>query len=97
MLLKTGRSIYNIGSARPIAIQVISKDSLRNCAIMDILPAPEDFLTPISFALFDERAVERFIKLIQAINWIKAAMVMSITKNPELEFLPISELRLLET
>ena len=43
-------------------------DSKKNCRISCLLPEPSVFLTPTSFALFSERAVERFMKLTQAIN-----------------------------
>ena len=49
-------------------------DSVRNCAIRLFLKEPNTFLTPTSFARLDERAVERFIKLTQAINKIRIAI-----------------------
>ena len=44
------------------------------------LPEPNVFRTPTSFALFSERAVEKFMKFTQAIsNMIKATIVNSRT------------------
>ena len=60
-------------------MQVLS-DSKKNCSTSCFLPDPSVFLTPTSFALFSERAVERFMKLTQAIsNMINAMMVNSRT------------------
>src|SRR5688572_12002838 len=55
------------------AINVNSKASLKNCPIKTRLAAPITFRTPISFALLTERAVLKFIKLIQAISNINTA------------------------
>lgn len=52
-----------------------------NCFIKSFLWAPINFLTPTSFALFEARAVERFIKLIQAITWIRTAINIKIYRN----------------
>src|SRR5580693_6084682 len=49
-------------------------DSIRNCAINDFFNAPATFRIPTSFARFSLLAVDRFMKLIQAINNIKTAM-----------------------
>ena len=55
-------------------------DSKKNCSTNCFLPDPSVFLTPTSFALFSERAVERFMKLTQAISsMINAMMVNSRT------------------
>jgi hypothetical protein len=53
----------------------MSTDSPRNCHIRDCFNAPETFLMPTSFALFSLLAVDRFMKLMQAINKRKPAMI----------------------
>ncbi len=69
-------------AAIPMAItkdrkQAIS-DSTRNWAIKLFFRLPNTFRTPTSFARLAEQAVERFIKLMQAINKIKIAMAEKI-------------------
>ena len=49
-------------------------DSPKNCEISCERLAPITFRKPISFARFTDRAVERLIKLQQAINKIKSAV-----------------------
>ena len=56
------------------AIKAITSDSPKNCLIKEPLPAPNTFLTPTSVDLLEERAVDKFIKLMQAINKVKKAM-----------------------
>src|SRR4028118_1763633 len=63
-------------SARTKAIKDKRTASQRNCLIREAFSAPSTFLTPISNALFEERAVERFIKLTHAIS--KVTMVIDI-------------------
>ena len=46
----------------------INNDSLKNCLISCFLSEPTALRTPTSFALFSERAVLRFMKLMQAIS-----------------------------
>ena len=53
-------------------------DSLINCTDNCQRCAPIDFLMPTSLALSAERAVERFIKLIQAISKTTKAMMQKI-------------------
>lgn len=55
-------------------IEVI-KDSLRYWKMSDPLCAPTDFLIPTSLAFREALAVERFIKLMQAMTKIKAAIM----------------------
>ena len=60
------------------AIKVIISASPRNCAISDDRTAPSVFRIPTSADLFEKRAVERFMKLIQAISRMNMAMEASI-------------------
>ncbi len=53
-------------------------DSVRNCQIRVFLSVPNTFLMPTSLALFAERAVDRFMKLMQAINKINNATAEKI-------------------
>src|SRR6202795_695942 len=66
------------GRARVRAIAAAARDirmdSIRNCHIRLRGLTPNTFRTPISFALSRERAVDRFIKLIQAISTMKTAI-----------------------
>ena len=51
----------------------ITVDSVRNCKPSDARRAPMTFLKPISIARRVDRAVARFMKLIQAMTRIKIA------------------------
>ena len=66
--LKKGRtrtiSRMDVSPTRKVKIT----DSVRNWLIRNRLDAPATFLTPTSLARLAERAVIRFMKLIQAIN-----------------------------
>ena len=75
-----------ISNGRAIRIPIRDKnnDSARNCFISAYLPAPITFRTPTSLALLDARAVERFMKLIQAITWISTAIRIMIYRKEEL-------------
>src|SRR5450755_3991615 len=53
-------------------------DSVKNCVIKCDRSEPATFLIPTSFARLAERAVERFIKLTQAISKIKMAITEKI-------------------
>src|SRR5579863_722205 len=68
----------NRSAAIPSAInnerKLISTDSVRNCVMRLERREPATFLMPISFKQLDDRKVERFMKLTQAINRIKIAM-----------------------
>src|SRR5690242_8337013 len=61
--------------ARTKAIEVKINDSQKNCEINCFLFEPNVFLMPTSFARFSLLAVERFIKLMHAINKIITAMM----------------------
>ena len=52
-------------------------DSNRNCRISCFLSEPMVFLTPTSLARLLDRAVERFIKLMQAIS----SMIKAVTEK----------------
>ncbi len=56
-----------------VEIKTINVDSVRNCIISSLRSVPNTFLIPTSFARLAERAVVRFIKLIQAISKINNA------------------------
>ena len=68
MVLKAGKTNSTIIKANAKAINEITKDSLKNCPINSPRPEPMALRTPTSFALFSERAVLKFMKLMQAIN-----------------------------
>ncbi len=74
-----------LSATSPIASRAEKKlrstDSPRNWVISPPLLAPTTFRMPTSFALFSLRAVLRFIKLIQAISRIKAAMMAESFTN----------------
>ncbi len=55
-------------------------DSVRNCVTSILRVEPATFLIPTSFALRDACAVERFMKLIAAINTIRMAMLPKIIR-----------------
>src|SRR2546430_4018061 len=61
--------------ARIKAMSVKMNDSQKNCVINCFLFEPSVFLMPTSFARFSLLAVERFIKLMQAINRIITAII----------------------
>ena len=55
--------------------KVMNSDSRMYCTISDFLFAPTVFFTPISLSLVDALAVDKFIKLIQAISNIMMAII----------------------
>jgi hypothetical protein len=73
MSLKKGITIQAIITATIIENSAINVDSVRNCWIRVLFSVPSTFRMPTSFARFAERAVDKFMKLIQAINKIKIA------------------------
>ena len=54
-------------------IMAISTDSPKNCFNREDLSAPNTFRTPTSAALLEELAVDKFMKLIHAINNVSRA------------------------
>ena len=53
-------------------------DSPRNCFMRSYFPAPITFLTPTSLALFDARAVDKFMKLMHAMMSMNKATAEKI-------------------
>src|ERR1700753_903096 len=78
--LNAGRKTITISSASTKAIKVINMDSPKNWRIRALFSAPNTFLTPTSAERLDERAVDKFIKLIQAISKVNMAMDPSTYK-----------------
>ena len=54
-------------------IMAINTDSPKNCFNRDDRSAPNTFRTPTSAARFEELAVDKFMKLMQAINKVSSA------------------------
>src|SRR4051794_35971453 len=77
-LLNKGNNNTAAAKAMIAAKRVTITDSVRNCAIKYLRGEPKTFLTPTSRARFEERAVERFMKLTQAISNIKIAIAEKI-------------------
>ena len=73
-LLYHGKINTTIIIAVRMPITVTKADSPKNCHIIFFLYAPNTFLKPTSFLLMADFAVERFIKLMQAINRIIKAV-----------------------
>ena len=61
-------------------MKLIRMDSVKNCEQISS-NEPNTFLTPTSFARFDERAVARFIKFTQAMNNMNKAIAEKIYTN----------------
>ncbi len=59
------------------AIKVSKTASPINCCIKTPRTAPTTLRTPISLARFTDRAVVKFIKLIQAMSRIKTATMLN--------------------
>ncbi len=76
--LKVGRKSSTNKIAKIIAIKLIKIVSVKNCLISEIWFEPSVFLIPTSLALPEERAVERFVKFMQAIRRIARAMIEKI-------------------
>src|SRR5215213_6674408 len=74
-LLKEGSTKKTANMEKRKAITASMIDSKKNCVTNCFLSEPSVFRTPTSLALFSERAVERFIKLTQAIIKITKAMI----------------------
>ncbi|MNY78501.1 hypothetical protein D3C86_2187690 [compost metagenome] len=53
-------------------------DSVRNCHTSSIFSEPITFLTPTSRARFEEPAVDKFMKLMQAISSIMMATALKM-------------------
>src|ERR1700733_14881429 len=72
--LNSGSSSLAPKTAITVAIKVTITDSDKNCAIKYLRGEPSTLRTPTSRALFDERAVDRFMKFTQAMSNINMAM-----------------------
>src|SRR5688572_20338387 len=66
--LNEGKACCTKSMENEKAIKTINTDSTKNCAINWLRCEPIAFLTPTSLARFAERAVDKFIKLMHAIN-----------------------------
>src|SRR6185503_2635500 len=72
--LNAGSSATAAKKAISAATKVINTDSVRNWKTKYLRGEPSTLRTPTSRARFAERAVERFMKLTQAISRIKRAI-----------------------
>ena len=72
--LNRGNKAHAASTAIKAPIKVTTMDSVKNCAIRYLRGDPSTFLTPTSRARFDERAVDKFMKLTQAISNINMAI-----------------------
>src|SRR5580765_8488665 len=68
IMLNQGSAANTINKAKPDEMITTRNDSAKNCAMSCLRPDPRVLRTPTSLALFSERAVLRFMKLIQASN-----------------------------
>src|SRR5688500_14271680 len=84
MYEKKDRDSKAIPKARIKAIKLINTDSPINCLIKECFSAPRTFLMPTSEERFDERAVDKFIKLIQASRRANKAMEPKIYNEARL-------------
>src|ERR1700722_975070 len=73
-VLNTGRRAHARNKARVAPAIVTMTDSVRNWATRYFRGDPSTFLMPTSLARLADRAVDRFMKLIQAINRMNKAM-----------------------
>src|SRR5882757_951527 len=72
--LNAGNNAIAAIKAITVAAKATKIDSIRNCAIRCFFNDPKTLRTPTSRALFADLAVERFMKLTQAINSINRAI-----------------------
>src|SRR5215207_4212888 len=80
-----------MANARSKAITLIKTDSPINCFTKEFFSAPRTFRIPTSAERFDERAVDKFMKLIQASRRVNKAMEPRIYKEA---VLPTAEILL---
>src|SRR4030095_16253954 len=76
--LKTGSTRYAMMMASTSEKTAISVDSVRNWNMRNFLSVPSTLRIPTSLARLAERAVVRFMKLMQAINRINKATAEKI-------------------
>src|SRR4030095_6432425 len=72
--LNGGSKSQTIRTAKTMASKVSIIDSDRNCKMSCLRLAPTTFFIPTSFIRLEAFAVERFMKLMQAITKIKMAI-----------------------
>src|SRR4029077_21171565 len=77
-LLNAGKTIITIINASTNENKQKKKDSLKNFLMSNDCPAPNTFCIPVSLARFNAAAVERLIKLKQAINKINPAIINNV-------------------
>ena len=75
---KTLDTTITIMIAKTSAVNAKVTDSVKNCRIKLLLRAPTTLRMPTSRARLAERAVARFIKLMQAITKTKIAIIEKI-------------------
>ena len=73
--LKSGNNSHASPTANTVDVSVTNNDSVKNCATRYLRADPSTLRTPTSFALFDDRAVKRFMKFTQAISRINMAII----------------------
>ncbi len=78
--LNAGNNNSVMVNANTNAMKLIKTDSPRNWLINEPFSAPNTFLMPTSALRFEDRAVLRFMKLMQAISNVNSAMEASIYK-----------------
>src|SRR5689334_7427594 len=77
-VLKCGRKNSVKAMASAMESTVVRKDSVMNCLTRLLFKEPNTFLTPTSRARLADLAVDRFMKLIQAIKRMNTAMAVNI-------------------
>src|SRR4051812_20538421 len=92
--LNNGNIAHATNTAITVAVSVTITDSARNWAIKYLLLEPNTLRTPTSRARLAERAVERFMKLMQASINIKTAITENIYTYSTLPLIPSSRCRL---
>src|SRR5690606_12888590 len=95
IVLNGFKKIQTKTTATKVAKIAYTNDSPKNERIKEPLPAPITFRMLTSLALFSERAVERFIKLMQAINKTTQAIKLNKRKYlilPSCSFPDLSKL-----
>src|SRR5215211_6719843 len=78
---KKGNDSKVMANARNKAIKLIKMDSPINRFTKEFFSAPRTFRMPTSVERFDERAVDKFMKLIQASRRVNKAMEPRIYKE----------------
>src|SRR5688572_12814486 len=84
MYEKKGKASNAIRNANNRAIKLSRTDSPMNCFIKDCFSAPKTFLMPTSEERLDERAVDKFMKLMQASRRVNKAIEPKIYSEARL-------------